>query len=71
MKYKIVSYLGSNTYQTVCQGVQQTVYNPLLLDLNSEYEGTLDYTRMVNGHPLLRLDELDRPGRRGIGRGIK
>ena len=71
MQYKIVSYLGSNIYQTVCQGVQQTVYNPLLLDLNSEYEGTLDYTRMVSGYPLLRLDELDRPGRRGVGRGMK
>lgn len=56
MQYKIVGYQGGNIYYVVCQQVQQTVYCPQELQLNTEYEATLDYTKLVKRYPTLVLN---------------
>lgn len=71
MQYKVVGYQGNNIYYVVCQEVQQSVYNNLLLTIGETYEGYLDYSHSVNGYPMLRLDDVERLSRRGISRGIK
>ena len=71
MKYKVVGYQGSDIYYVVCQQVQQSVYCSHALRLNQEYEGTLDYTRMVDGYPTFCLNGLEAGlMRRHIGKGL-